>query len=288
MLVRGRTGRRHDRRCSSCQRRTRLSSLSLTASATSPTRPTPHLTPLEAAAKPNIDRLAAEKGVLGRTIPVGVGITPGSGPGHLSLFGYDPVRYEIGRGILEVLGLNMDIGPGDIAAQGEFLHGEGRHGHGPEGGQDRDLRGRRAALRRIQRGDPVGRRREGDHKAGRIPQVRDHISGARACPTRSRTRTPQGQQALCAAAPKTPRRSSGPGGQRVHQEGDGVLKGEPQANGVLLRGFSRRPDIPPFPDEVPDGFPRDHHLPHVPGHREGPRHEGGEGAARTMRRWSPS
>ena len=78
------------------------------------------MTPLEAAKKPNMDRLAVEKGVLGRTIPVGIGITPGSGPGHLGLFGYDPVRYEIGRGILEVLGLDMDLAPSDVAARGNF------------------------------------------------------------------------------------------------------------------------------------------------------------------------
>ncbi len=101
-------------------------------------------TPLEAAKKPNMDLLAMEKGVLGRTIPVGIGITPGSGPGHLSLFGYDPVKYEIGRGILEVLGLNMDIGPGDVTARGNFCTITRQHCHGPEGGQDRDCRGRKA------------------------------------------------------------------------------------------------------------------------------------------------
>jgi len=76
-----------------------------------------YMTPLEAARKPNMDRLAVERGVLGRIIPVDVGITPGSGPGHLSLFGYDPLKVDIGRGILEVLGLNMEIEETDVAGE---------------------------------------------------------------------------------------------------------------------------------------------------------------------------
>ena len=76
-----------------------------------------YMTPLEAARKPNMDRLAVERGVLGRIIPVDVGITPGSGPGHLSLFGFDPLKVDIGRGILEVLGLNMEIEETDVAGE---------------------------------------------------------------------------------------------------------------------------------------------------------------------------
>jgi len=77
-------------------------------------------TPLEAADKPNIDGLSLKAGILGRIMPVDIGVTPGSGPGHLSLFGYDPVQCEIGRGVLEVLGLNMELQDGDLAARANF------------------------------------------------------------------------------------------------------------------------------------------------------------------------
>lgn len=85
-----------------------------------------HVTELDEAATPNLDRLAAE-GVTGLLDPVGAGITPGSGPGHLALFGYEPLQFELGRGALSAAGLGFLLLPGDVAARGNLctLDGDG-------------------------------------------------------------------------------------------------------------------------------------------------------------------
>lgn len=79
---------------------------------------------LETAHLPNLDRLA-QQSACGLTTPVVPGITPGSGPGHMALFGYDPLKYLVGRGVMEALGIGAVLGPDTVAARGNFCTVDG-------------------------------------------------------------------------------------------------------------------------------------------------------------------
>ncbi|HUO85962.1 MAG TPA: 2,3-bisphosphoglycerate-independent phosphoglycerate mutase [Thermoanaerobaculia bacterium] len=210
-------------------------------------------TPLERAATPHLDRLAAS-GALGRIVPVTTGVTPGSGPGHLALFGYDPVAPEtdIGRGVLEALGVELEVRPGDVLARGNFATADA-------GG---DLTDRRA-------GRPTseeGARLTAAMQAAVDDAVTDggmgvtlrHGEGHRfvlrlAGPELSPAIADTDPQRL--GVPPRPLAASAPAGEAtvarlapVLAAMEGAIAAEPRANRALLRGFSSLPDLPSVPD----------------------------------------
>ncbi len=205
-----------------------------------PTAPTS----LEAATTPNLDLLTAE-GALGRTIPVRPGITPGSGPAHLALFGYDPLAYPVGRGVMEALGIGMDIGPGDVAARGNFctldnkgLISDRRAGRIPsdeakpiaEMLQSIKLDGARAEVRHVKeyRFALVLR---GEGLEGNIEDTDPQVTGEAPLPAKAHDKASQKTAALAnqwiGAAHK-------------------LLAGQPKANGLTLRGFGGDPKLPKY------------------------------------------
>lgn len=204
-----------------------------------------HGTELEEARTPNLDRLAAE-GATGLLEPVGPGITPGSGPGHLALFGYDPLEFELGRGTLSAAGLGFDLRPGDVAARGNLctIDADGnvsdrRAGRIP----DEEAR---PVIARLQEGVAVDGvevffRHERQHRLlvawrgpGLDPRVADTDPQHTGVP-------PLEPRALDVAAERMAQVAAA-----TVAEARRVLADDPVANGLLLRGFDSQRELPSF------------------------------------------
>jgi len=203
-------------------------------------------TPLEVAKKPAIDKLSQESGILGRSIPVDIGITPGSGPGHLSLFGYDPLTYEIGRGVLEALGLNMDLQDGDLAARANFctLHND----------IVTDRRAGRIATTETERlcGMIAQHVPEIDGikiiiKPGKSHRFALIFRGSGLSDELTDADPHKDNRPFVFAQPKTQKATfTATVINNFIKKVTAVLHDEPVANGILLRGFSMKPNIPSF------------------------------------------
>ncbi len=207
-------------------------------------------TALEAAALPNLDALAARSS-LGRIVPVATGVTPGSGPGHLALFGYDPTAPEtdIGRGVLEALGLGLHPGPDDVAVRGNFATADGegritdrRAGRIPTSECRRLCEKLDAALAGFE--GPRIRVVPGEAHRFVLLLAGDDLSAAIADTDPQQTgRPPLPPRALKGAAEATAA-AVGRALARIEE----ALADEPRANRVLLRGFSKPPRLPQLGD----------------------------------------
>jgi 2,3-bisphosphoglycerate-independent phosphoglycerate mutase len=209
-------------------------------------RPETGKSELETARMPNLTALASEAacGLLRHVAP---GITPGSGPGHLGLFGYDPLAYQVGRGVLESLGIEFDLRAGDVAARGNFCTVDGA-------GLITDRRAGRikteASVRLVDRlktirlpgvevlVEPVQEHRfvlvlRGSGLSGRLTETDPQALGKPPIPVK----------ALEPAAARTAELVNA-----FVEQARRLLADASPANMVLLRGFDALPDLPRFPE----------------------------------------
>ena len=201
-------------------------------------------TELETANTPNLDALA-KRGVLGGSIPVLPGITPGSGPGHLGLFGYDPLQYLIGRGALEATGIGFELGPNDVAIRANFctLDAAG------------NISDRRAGRISSDESAPLAIRLRQVKIAGVevfVEPVKEHrfvivlrapgLGGHVADTDPQRTGVPPLKpEATKPDSSKTAEVAA----EFVKQAGQ-LLADQKKANGITLRGFSAKPNLPTY------------------------------------------
>lgn len=203
-------------------------------------------TELETASRPRMNELAMQS-ALGLSDPVAAGVTPGSGPGHLGLFGYDPLKYEIGRGVLEALGIDFPLGPNDVAARGNFATMDARG----------NLTDRRAGRISTEKNlelvnllktikvpsvevlvETVKEHRfilvlRGEGLGDRLPDTDPSREGVPALPAHGGDPASENTAAYV---------------NEFVNKANELLKGKEPANAVLLRGFAKHPSLPSLHD----------------------------------------
>ncbi len=205
-------------------------------------------TELETARTPNLDRLA-RRSALGLMQPVAPGVTPGSGPGHLALFGYDPVRWIIGRGVLSALGVGFDLREGDVAVRLNFatVDGEGRvvdrRAGRPSDEENRRLIEKLRSGVTPPQGVEVFFESEKEHRAVLV------LRGANLSAALSDT-DPQetGVPPLHVRPLEDGAESTARLVQQLLDEATRVLSDEPKANAILARGFAAYERYPSMTD----------------------------------------
>jgi 2,3-bisphosphoglycerate-independent phosphoglycerate mutase len=201
-------------------------------------------TELESAKKPNLDALA-KIGVQGASLPVCPGIAPGSGPGHLGLFGYDPVKYLIGRGALEATGIGFHMQPGDVAARGNFctLDSSGK------------ITDRRAGRIPSEESAPLAIRLREAKVAGYeifVEPVKEHrfvvVFRGQGLHGSVKDTDPQavGVPPLAAVPQEADSQKTAEVANYWIAAATKLLAGEKKANGLTLRGFAARPSLPSY------------------------------------------
>jgi 2,3-bisphosphoglycerate-independent phosphoglycerate mutase len=219
-------------------------------------RPETGRSELETAQLPNLSQLAAEA-ACGLIRHVAPGITPGSGPGHLGLFGYDALQYQVGRGVLEALGIEFDLRAGDVAARGNFCTVDGT-------GRITDRRAGRIAtevsvrlterLRRIRLpGVEVFVEPGKDYRFVLVLRARGALGRARGrggLSARLSETDPQvvGRAPLPVKALEPRAKATAALVNRFVAEARTLLADAAPANMVLLRGFDQLPKLPRFPE----------------------------------------
>ena len=216
------------------------------------TAATGNMTPLEAAQTPNLDALVKQGCAQGRMIPLAPGITPGSGPGHLALFGYDPLEYQVGRGVIEALGLGLELKTGDVAARANFCTMDAQ-------GLVTDRRAGRIATeiceelcaklsKKIKKVGDV----EVIIKAGKEHRFVVIFRGKGLEGPLTSTDPNREGLSLLQAAPEDPKSAAQKKTAKAvadfYKLALPILAGHPKANGFLMRGIAHQPHIPLFAD----------------------------------------